>query len=297
MHHMMDQAIGAAPVSAVDVDAVIAEGRRRTFRRRLAIGGAAGGTTMVAAGVLVALTLTLAGTANPGTGATEAGRPPVIKVQPGSNAPGAPTHDGETRAQTAQRLATALTDAIVATIPGTHVSDGQTGQPPLVVSFDDSATIDGNAVAFPRFTAEAILSGTGSSEVFLQSRPGGAEPASTPSGPSGEPAPPTAISFVDECDAASHPFQFETHSAVQECTATSGPEGQTVILVSERCLDCSGQPVFRIDAYVTWANARVNVGVISVLKRGGPSQALGAPLLTAEQLVAIATRADLTVTA
>jgi hypothetical protein len=109
-------------------------------------------------------------------------------------------------------------------------------------------------------------------------------------------APPIGISFVDACDGTSHAFQFEDHSATEECTQTSGPAGQTVVLVRERCLDCPGQPVFRIDAYVTWANARVTVGVISLLKRGGPSQVATTPLLTADQVVAIATNPDLTVT-
>jgi hypothetical protein len=137
-----------------------------------------------------------------------------------------------------------------------------------------------------------VLSGTGSSEVFLESRPGGPDPAPT-TDPS---APPIGILFVDACDGTSHAFQFEDHSATEECTQTTGPAGQTVVLVSERCLDCPGQPVFRIDAYVTWANARVNVGVISMLKRGGSSQAPTTPLLTAEQVVGIATNPDLTVT-
>ena len=289
MHNILEQAIGSAPVSTVDVDAVVAKARRRNVRRRLAIGTAAGGTALVAAGVVATLTMTL-------SAATIAGRPPapgpMIPVQPGSSTPSAPTHDGETREQAAQRLATALTAAIVAALPGTQVNDGQTGHAPLTVSFDDTATVNGTPVAFPRFSAEAVLSGTGSSEVFLESRPGGPDPAPT-TDPS---APPILISFVDACDATSHAFQFEDHSATEECTQTTGPAGQTVVLVSERCLDCPGQPVFRIDAYVTWANARVTVGVISVLKRGGPSQALTTPLLTEDQIVAIAISPDLTVT-
>jgi hypothetical protein len=279
-------------VSTVDVDAVVEKARRRTVRRRLAIGSAACGTALVAAGVVVTLTMTL-------SAATIAGRPPapgpMIQVQPGSSMPGtpsAPRHDGETREQAARRLATALSAAIVAALPGTQINDGQTGHAPLTVSFDDTATVNGTPVDFPRFTAEAVLSGTGSSEVFLESRPGGPDPAPT-TDPSG---PPVGISFVDACDEDSHGFQFDSHSATDECTQTTGAAGQTVVVVSERCLDCPGQPVFRIDAYVTWANARVNVGVISVLKRGGSSQALTTPLLSADQVVAIATNPDLTVT-
>jgi hypothetical protein len=292
MHNILELAIGAAPVSTVDVDAVVAKARRHNVRRRLAIASAAGGTALVAAGVVATLTMTL-------SAATIAGRPPatdpMIRIQPGSSTPStpsAPTHDGETREQAAQRLATALSAAIVAAIPGTQVNDGQTGQAPLTVAFDDTATVNGTPVNFPRFTAEAVLSGTGSSEVFLESRPGGPDPAPT-TDPSAQPV---GISFVDACDETSHAFQFEDHSALEECAQTAGPAGQTVVLVSERCLDCPGQPVFRIDAYVTWANARVNVGVISILKHGGPSQVLIPPLLTAGQVVDIATNPDLAVT-
>jgi hypothetical protein len=292
MHDSLERAIGSAPVSTVDIDTVVAKGRRHNARRRLALGSVAGGTALVAAGVVAALTMTLSGTTVPG-------RPPAtgprIQVQPGSSTPSmpnAPTHAGETREQAAQRLATALTAAIVAALPGTQVNDGPTGHAPLVVSFDDTATVNGTPVAFPRFSAEAVLSGTGSSEVFFESRPGGPDPAPSPD-PSG---PPIAITFVDTCDGISHAFQFEEHSATQECSQSTGPAGQTVVIVSERCLDCAGQPVFRIDAYVTWANARVDVGVISILKRGGTSQTPTTPLLTADQVVAIATNPDLTVT-
>jgi hypothetical protein len=58
MHNILEQAIGSAPVSTVDVDAVVAKARRHNARRRLAIGSAAGGTALVAAGVVATLTMT-----------------------------------------------------------------------------------------------------------------------------------------------------------------------------------------------------------------------------------------------
>ena len=279
MHNALDHAIGASPVSTVDIDSVIASGRRRGLRRRLTVG--AGG--FAAAGLAAAIALTTVG----GSAQTLA----PVKLGPASG-DNAPVRAGETRDQASQRMAAALTAGLSAALPGVHLTDGPTGQAGVTVSFDESRG---------GYTTDTVLAApNGGGEVFLVSLPGGQAPApTTPTDwPSGQPAPPTFVTWLDSCADLStgESFFADGHRAVQECQASTGPGGQTIVAVSLRCLDCPGQPTFNYDVYVTWGNARVNLSIDRDTKRGGPNDSQPAPLLNREQLIAIATDPELTTT-
>jgi len=273
----LDQAIGVAPASTVDVDRVVAKGR---FRRRLAVAGAAGGTALAAVGLIAALTLTTGPRPGPGPGPTE--------VQPAAPDGGAPVRAGETPEQTTARLVTALTDGLTSALPGVRLTDGPTGQAGVVV-FSDA-----------RHSADIVLTtAAGPSEVFFESWPGGDQPeSSAPTDwPSGQPAPPVAITWIRSCAELPHNETIiaEGHRVADECQESTGAGGQTIVAITERCLDCATPTTYRYDVYVTWTNARVGLSINRDTKRG-PAGSGAAPLLTLEQLVAIAADPRLTVT-
>ncbi len=283
MRHSLDQAMGAAPVSTVNVDQIVDRARRRGLRRRVA--AAAGGTAMVAAGVVAALALTAPGAPAPGPGQQAA--------HPGAASGAAPIRDGETADQASQRLSATLADGLTAALPGVRLSDGPTGHPGVVVYFDQGQD------PTPYNTDTVLATATRQGEVFLVSWPGGRVPvpAGPTNWPSGQPAPPTFVTWVSSCTDLSTGDAFvDGHRVVQDCQESVGPAGQTVVTLTDRCVDCAGQPTFRYDVFVTWTNARVNLGIERDTKRGGPDGSATAPLLTRDQVIAIATNPDLTVT-
>jgi hypothetical protein len=278
MTQQLDQAIGLAPVSTIDVDHLVARARRRSRMHRLTVAGAAGATTLAVVGLVSALAF---GTA----GSTPVSRPPQ-KVMPAAAYPAAPVRDGETRHQIEQRIATALARSLATTLSGVQVTDGPTGRPGVVVSFDT------------RYSTDAVLTTpSGKSEVFLQSLPGGPKPRASVAG-SASHAPPVAIDWIGSCAEVPVPLMdtsADGHPLFQECAESTGPQGQRIVLVSTRCPACSGHPTLDYDAWVTWSNARVEMVVTRDIKRGH-YEPLAAPLLSPEQLVAIAVDPDLTVT-
>jgi hypothetical protein len=283
MRHSLDQALGAPPVSTVNVDQIVARARRRGLRRRVT--AAAGGTAVVAAGVVTALALITPGPPAPGRG--------QHVVRPGAASGAAPVRDGETSDQARQRLSAALAGGLTAALPGVQLSDGPTGQPGVVVYFDQGQNRS------PYNTDTVLATATRQGEVFLASWPGGRvpAPASPTDWPSGQPAPPTFISWVSSCaELSTGDSVMDGHSVVQECQDSLGPAGQTVVTLTDRCVDCAGQPALLYDVFVTWTNARVNVTIDRDTKRGSPDESATAPLLTRDQVIAIATDPDLTVT-
>jgi hypothetical protein len=275
--------MGAPPVSTVDVDQIVARGRRRGLLRRAA--AAAGGTAVVAAGLVVALAVTAPGAPARGTEQN--------LVRPGASSGAAPVRDGETQDQAKQRLSLALADALNAALPGVQLSNGPTGERGVVVYLDQARHPS------PYNTDTVLATVARQGEVFLESWPGGRTPA--PAGPtnwpSGQPAPPTFISWVTSCaDLSTGDSFMDGHRVAQECQESVGPAGQSVVTLTERCVDCVGQPTFSYDVYVTWTNARVNLGIDRDTKRGDPNESATAPLLTRDQVIAIATDPDLTVT-
>jgi hypothetical protein len=283
MRHNLDQAMGALPVSTVDVDQIVARGRRRSLRRRVVV--AAGSTVVVAAGVITAFALT--------TSAAPAGRPEQHAILPAADPGAAPARDGETPDQARQRLSATLAAGLTDALPGVQLSDGPTGHPGVVVYFDQSQ----NPASYN--TDTVLATGTRQGEVFLESWPGGRVPVpATPTNwPSGQPAPPTLVSWIDSCAGLStNESMMDGHHVVQECQQSVGSAGETVVTLTERCLECAGQPTFGYEVYVTWTNARVNLGIERDTKRGGPDESATAPVLTRDQLIALATNPDLTVT-
>ena len=273
MRHELDQAIGMAPVSTIDVDTVVTKGRRRTFRRRLAVAGGAGGTALAAVGVVVAMSLT---TATP----PAVGQQNQTKLQPAAPTGAAPAHAGETTEQTRQRLASALTAGLTTALPGVQITDGPTGQPGVDIYYAPNVRFDTDTV---------IRTSAGASEIFLISWPGGQMPESAR-------GPVNVISWLDSC--ADLPTYLEMtmgdgHKGAGDCQESTGPQGQTIVAVTQRCDDCAQPLVYRHDVYVTWTNAKVNLAVSGDLKRGNP-EAKPTTLLTVQQLIAIASDPNLT---
>jgi hypothetical protein len=117
--------------------------------------------------------------------------------------------------------------------------------------------------------------------------------------PSGQPAPPVAVTWVGSCADVpmNEGFTGDGHRVGSECQESTGAGGQTIVAVVEHCLDCAtSTTTYRYDVYVTWTNARVGLSIVRDLKRGDPDGSLTAPLLTLEQVVAIAADPRLTVT-
>jgi len=302
MRNIIDEAIGASPVSTVDVDGVVAAGRRRTGHRRLATVGAGIGTLAVV-GIVAALALT--------SGLTPT--PAPTQAQPAASPDGsAPLRDGETPEQAEQRLVAALTEGLTAALPGVQLSDGPTGQPGVALFVGANPTV---------YSGDIVLTtAAGEGEVFFESWPGG-QPASdsatrgeaSVSGSStaadGSTGAPVESSWIESCADLS-----DTNA---ECEEFVGPGGQKVVVVtaghSEGAQGGAGgsdpgagpgaEPVdtgqsgeisFHY-AYVTWTNARVLMAIASDLKRGEPGPYPGVLLLTGEQLADIAMDPDLTV--
>ena len=293
MRTVFDQAIGASPVSTVDVDAVVARGRRRVSRRRLAVAGAGAGVVAVT-GVVAALALATFGTT------------PASPPRPGpgfGSAPdgSAPVRDGETPEQAARRLATALVDGLTAARPGVRMSDGPTGQPGVVVHHDPGAGLN-------RYDSDIVITtAAGEGEIFFESWPGGAMSAAQETDqPSGQPAPPVPVTWIESCADVPAPYE--------DCETSVGPAGQTIVVLSARIREGSpdqptdggpgaapvtgaqpGELAFHY-VYVTWTNAKVGLTIASDTKRGEPDTVATSLLLTRQQLVTIATDPDLTVT-
>ena len=284
MRQQLDQAIGSSPVSTVDVDRVVATARRHRLGRQFAVAGAAGGTAVAVVGVITAVVFSLAGAPTPTP------VPPPTQVQPAASGGAAPVRAGETPTQAGQRLAAALTTGLTAALPGSHIADSLTGQPDVVVD-----------VQGDRYTADAVLTGAaGQSEVLLESWSGGRTPAATAPTPlPGQPAPPVVVTWFASCADVprNDAFTGDGDRLVVDCQESTGPEGQSVVAVTERCLDCPTPTTYRYDVYVTWSNARVGLAVVRDTKRGGPDPSRTAPLLTLEQVIAIASDPGLTVTA
>lgn len=282
MHDILDEAIGPSPASTVDVDRVVAAGRRRTRMRRLV---AMSPVIPVVAVIGLALTTAGGSTATPGSS---------FGAQPGSTSATsgmAPLHTGETPEQTRQRLAAALTDGLTAAVPGATLSDGPTGQAGVSIFVSDDIT---------RYDSDTVLTtAAGESELFFVSWRGSSTPGvQTPTGlPPGQPVP---ITWFEACSQVPTGDEFtpEGYRLTTQCEESVGPNGQTIIVTSKTCVDCPGQPTVRRDAYVTWTNAHVFLGIANATKRGAPGATPTATLLlTKDQLVAIASDPDLTVAA
>ena len=286
MRQTWDQAIGATPPSTIDVDGVVATARRRSVRRRWAVGGAAGGTAVAAIGVVAALMLNSTGPL-PSTSKVAVGDSPSAAPSSGT----APVRAGETRDQSEQRIVAALTDGLTTALPGVQLTDGPTAKPGITLSFVDSPV---------GYNTDIVLrTATVPGEVFYQSWAGGTAPdVSVPSDwPTDQPPPPKVITWFNSCaDMPTNPtFNGDGYRLVDDCVDSVGPQGQKIVSVTERCPGCPGQPIDRHDVYVTWTNTRVEMTVATDIKRGGPTGA-HAPLLTLDQLIAIAANPDLTVT-
>ncbi|MBX6749342.1 MAG: hypothetical protein IRY85_06640 [Micromonosporaceae bacterium] len=281
MRDILDAAIGAPPTSTVDIDRVVAAGRRRTRLRRLAMISPA--VPAVAAVAVVLATL----------GGSPTAPTDPIQAQPGTEASGtpgvAPVYD-ETPEQTRQRLATALADGLAAALPGVELTNWPTGQAGVVLSVSDD---------LGRYESSTVLTtAAGKGQLSFVSWRGGRTPEfemPTPL-PAGAPRP---IMWFDACSQvpAHDAFTSEGYRVVTECEESVGAEGQTIVVTSERCVDCPGQPaIMRRDAYVTWTNAKVLVAIVNALKSDEPGTTpLAELLLTKEQLVTIASDPELTV--
>jgi hypothetical protein len=290
VRHTLDEAIGPAPVSTIDVNDVVARARRGNLWRRLAVGGAAGGTALAAAGIVVALTLTSTSSAltqsEPASATPTSTSTSTETVHDGA----APVRTGETSDQTGQRLVTALTYGLSSALPGVSLSDGPTGQPGVALFAEDGG-----------FTSDTVLrTANRDGEIFFESWPGGAVPVPTPttSGSANEPAPPVAVSEPTSCAQlpADAGISAEGYPLVNDCSESIGLDGQVIVAVTQRCPDCPGHPTLRIDAFVTWTNARVDLAVVRDTKRSAPNESATAPLLSRDQLVDIALNPDLTIT-
>jgi hypothetical protein len=293
MRNIFDEAIGASPISTVDVDAVVATGRRRVSRRRYVLAAAGTGVAAVT-GVVAALALTTSGPPAPG--------PPVIGF--GTLAPpdgSAPVRSGETPQQAKQRLAAALVEGLTAALPGVAITDGPTGGPDVVVYQNPGATLG------PYGMDVVITTADGEGEIFLESSRGGATANPGPGGgpTSGQTPMPIPVTWIASC--ANLPAPYE------DCEQSVGPDGQTIVVVSTRIREgaqgeptaggpgaesvngAAGEVAFH-HVFVTWTNARVQLTVASDTKRGEPNVVPVPPLLTRQQLAAIAIDPDLTVT-
>ncbi|MBX6722927.1 MAG: hypothetical protein IRY92_06805, partial [Dactylosporangium sp.] len=103
MHDILDEAIGPSPVSTVDVDRVIAAGRRRTrLRRLLLVGPAVGCAAAVTAVIALALT-TAGGPSTPPSTPIEAQPGTQLGSPPYTPSGAAPIRPGETPDQIRQR--------------------------------------------------------------------------------------------------------------------------------------------------------------------------------------------------
>jgi len=283
----LDQAIGPTPVSTIDVNDLVARARRHSMRRRFAIVGAAGGAAFAAAGLAAALIV------------NSAGSPPLRhQAAPGASQSSGPVNDGtapvragESHEQSQRRVTRALSNGLTTALPGVQLSDGVTGKSGVIVSSTQGGPVG--------YAADTLLTtATVQGEVFFESWVGGIAPGATPTdSPSDQPPSPKVITWLESC--ANMPtataYTGEGYALADDCVDSVGPEGQTIVAVTERCPDCPGQPTFRHDVYVTWNNARVGLSVVSSTKRGGPNGAL-APLLNRDQVIAVATDPDLTVT-
>jgi hypothetical protein len=286
VRHSLDQTIGSSPVSTVDLDAVVATGRRRRVWRRMSVAGAAGGS-LVAIGVVAALVFTPGGTPAPNRA-----QPPAAAGTTTAATNTAPRHPGETTDQTKQRLATALHSGLSAALPGVQVGDGPTGQSGVLVYLEGSGA----------YTTDTVLTTpAGQGEVFLVSWPTGLPAAQTPTSSSTDgQRPPIAVVWVTSCADLPYINDAQTWDGKQlvfECADSVGLQGQTVVAVTQRCTGCAGQPVLGHDVYVTWSNARVNLSIARDTKRGEPGDSLTAPLLSRDQLIALAVNPDLAVAA
>jgi hypothetical protein len=295
MRNIFDEAIGASPVSTVDVESVVTRGRRRVSRRRFAVAGA-GASVVVVAGVVAALAMATFGTpGSPSPPGHGVGSPPGPD---GS----APVREGETEEQTAQRLAAALVDGLTAAVPGVQISDGPTGQAGVVIYHDPSTGLN-------RYESDVVITtAAGEGEIFFESWPGGSVPdpnRGRGEQPSGQPAPPVAVAWIESCVDVPAPYE--------DCEELVGSAGQKIVVLSARTREGAqedsgpggpgaapadgstpGEVSFHY-AYVTWTNAKVALTTASDTKRGsGESNPL---MLTRQQLVTIATDPGLTVTA
>jgi hypothetical protein len=118
MKALLDDAIGAIPPSTIDVDLLVAQGRRQSRLRRL---GLAGGLTGATATLGTALALALAApltvsTPHPAPTATSADRPVTE-----------PVHSAEAR------LTAALAALVAERVPGVRTRTDATGRPALSV--------------------------------------------------------------------------------------------------------------------------------------------------------------------
>jgi hypothetical protein len=298
MRNTFDEAIGTSPVSTLDVDAVVAKGRRRASLRRFAVAGA--GTAVVGVtAVVTALALTTFGPSAPG-----APSPPELGVGSTADPDGsAPVREGETPEQTERRLAAALTDGLTAALPGVRISDGPTGRPEVVVHHDPDASIreydSDNVVHDPdagegRYDSDIVLTtAADEGEVFFESWPGGAMPGQ--------------LTWIESCADVPAPYE--------DCEQSAGPDGQTIVVLSARIREgaqgeatdggpgatpvegaAPGEVAFHY-AFVTWTNAKVGLTIASDTKRGNPDAVAGPLLLTRQKLVDIAIDPDLAVTA
>jgi hypothetical protein len=282
MRDILDEAIGAPPASTVDVDRVVAAGRRRTRLRRLAM-------VSPAVPAVAAVAVALAALGGSPTGGPSGPQPGM--ALPGS--PGeAPVYADETPEQTRQRLAAALAAGLAAAGPGISLSDGPTGQAGVTVSVNDD---------LGRYESDTVLTtATGESELFFVSWPGGDQPEyqMPTSLPTDQPVP---TSWIDSCVQVPDNEENtpEGYSLVTECDESVGAEGQVIVVLTKTCVDCPGQPILRRDAYVTWTNARVLVSIENSLKRDDPPATTPTAelVLTKGQLVTIASDPELTVAA
>jgi hypothetical protein len=268
------------------VNSVIVAGRRRTRRRRLFIVGPVAGSA-AAVFAIIAITLSTVGP-SPVPGAPTVVQPAVTPPAPAGVAP---VHAGETPAQTSRRLAAALTESLSAVLPGVELTEWSTEEPGVVVSHDRDRA---------RYTTGTVLTTpAGQSQVDFVSWPGGRLPAPvTVSGwPADAPPPPVMVeAWFESCgDIATDPLYGQL-----ECAQSVGPDGQTVVALTATCGADEGCPANMISAYhawVTWTNAKVQVSVTAGTKRGGPPDPRVPPLVSLDQVVAIAADPKVTVAA
>lgn len=274
MFKTIEEQIGASPLSTIDVDAIVVAGRRRTRLRRLA---AVGSTTAAATAVVATLALTVSALGTPGQPSAPTVVPPA--AQPAGPDGAAPVHAGETPEQTTQRLAAALTDALTAALPGVVLTEWFGGQPGVLVNYEGKPD---------RYNAGTVLTvEAGQNQVDFQSWPGGVLPPPMTVTSS----PPDA--WFESCEDVTDP----RHSQL-ECTDSIGPDGQKIVAFTVLCGPDDECPVGMVSSYrvyVTWTNARVELSIAAATKRGGPADPPAPPLLTLEQVIAVAVDPGLTV--
>jgi hypothetical protein len=150
---ILDDAIGVAPLSTVDIDRVVGRQKRAAMARTVA--GSAAAVVLVTAGVTVAFARTGSGGTPP---APLGGPSTVVASTAAPSVPPAPKRSAETSAQVAMRLSNALAANLREVLPGMAFKPD-----PLNADLGDDLFVTGEAVKKPsdlshHYLAQVIVS-------------------------------------------------------------------------------------------------------------------------------------------